>query len=222
MRDTELEGNKNPTLRRLLLLMVLIKYLEDRKVFSRSLVFQISVRVQRLFLDVLRGGEPDEVYRFTGRLWSVNSMAMCFSIPSEGKQKLTPRSLSHFADLVEAKTLGRQRYLWAQFSFEHLPVEIISHLYQRFVKDGHGAVLYPHLFLAALLLGQVMPYDKLDRGTSASWDPACGSGVFLVGAFRRLINVWRSQHKWQQPDVNTLKGHSKEQYFRCRLGPQCD
>ena len=36
-------------------------------------------------------------------------------------------------------------------------------------------------------------------------DPACGSGVFLVGAFRRLINIWGSLNNWQRPEANTLK-----------------
>jgi predicted nucleic acid-binding protein len=41
-----------------------------------------------------------------------------------------------FASLIEAKTLNRQRYLWRQFSFEHVPVEIISHIYERFVQGA--------------------------------------------------------------------------------------
>lgn len=207
--DTDLEGDKNPSLRRLLLLMVLIKYLEDRKVFPDHW-FSNFRKGARTFSGVLQGGEPDEVYRLLSVL-ERKFNGDVFSLPSEGSQRLTKKSLFHFADLVEAKTLGRQRYLWEQFSFEHLPVEIISHLYQHFVKDGHGTVYTPP-FLAALLLGQVMPYDKL-TGDERILDPACGSGVFLVGAFRRLINVWRSRHKWRRPDVNTLKSILKNNIF---------
>ena len=104
--------------------------------------------------------------------------------------------------MVEAKTLGDQRYLWELYSFNHLPVEVISHLYQRFVQ-GSTAVYTPP-FLAALLLDHAMPYGKL-TGRERVLDPSCGSGVFLVGAFRRLVNAWRARHRWQTPDVNTLK-----------------
>ena len=114
------------------------------------------------------------------------------------------------ASLVDAKTLKSQRDLWELFSFEHLPVEVISHLYQRFV-DGSTAVYTPP-FLAALLLDFAMPYEKL-TGKERILDPACGSGVFLVGAFRRLINVWRSKHNWKRPDVETLKSILKQQIF---------
>ena len=200
--DEELDGKNNPILRRLLLLMVLIKYLEDRQVFPKEAWFGSYRKGARSFFDVLRGGDPDEVYRLLGTL-EQRFNGDIFAIPKEGLHKLTKRALQRFAELVDARTLNRQRYLWEKFSFKHLPVEVISHLYQRFVQGGHGAVYTPP-FLAALLLDHVMQYNKL-TGKERVLDPACGSGVFLVGAFRRLINVWRSRHKWQRPDVKTLK-----------------
>ena len=200
--DEGLDGKNNPILRRLLLLMVLIKYLEDRQVFPNEGWFGSYRKGARSFFDVLQGGDPDEVYRLLGTL-EQRFNGDIFAIPKEGLHKLTKKTLHRFAELLEARTLNRQRYLWEKFSFKHLPVEVISHLYQRFVQGGHGAVYTPP-FLAALLLDHVMQYNKL-TGKERVLDPACGSGVFLVGAFRRLINVWRSRHKWQRPDVKTLK-----------------
>lgn len=211
--DAELDGNSNPILRHLLLLMVLVKYLEDRSVFPNGWFGRFH-KGARNFFDVLRGGDPQEVYRlldFLERKFNGD----VFSIPREGKQELTEKILNHFADLVEAKTINQQRYLWAQFSFEHLPVEIISHLYQRFVHSGQGAVYTPH-FLASLLLDHAMPYNIL-TGKERVLDPACGSGVFLVGAFRRLINVWRSKNSWQRPDVDSLKEILKRSVFGVEL-----
>jgi hypothetical protein len=200
--DRVLEGKNNPALRRLLLLMVLVKYLEDRRVFPNDGWFGRFHKGARNFFEVLKGGEPNEVNQllnFLARKFNGD----VFDLSRFADQELTTTNLKTFADLVEARTLKRQRYLWGQFSFEHLPVEIISHLYQRFVEDGHGAVYTPP-FLAALLLDHAMPYGKL-TGKERILDPACGSGVFLVGAFRRLINFWRSQHNWQRPTVQTLK-----------------
>jgi len=200
--DREIDGKNNPVPRRLLLLMVLIKYLEDREVFPNSGWFGGFHKGARSFFDVLKGGIPDEVERllkfledrFNGDVFDLSRLC---------QRKLTKTTLKTFAYLVEARTLKRQRYLWEQFSFKHLPVEIISHLYQRFVEDGHGTVYTP-AFLAALLLDHAMPYDKL-TGDERVLDPACGSGVFLVGAFRRLVNVWRSRHNWRRPNVEKLK-----------------
>lgn len=198
--DAALEGEQNPDLRRLLLLFVLIKYLEDRGVFPSEGWFGTWHRGARSFVEVLQSANPDGVHnllaflnsKFNGEVFALDSIS-----------KLSRTRLRTFADLLEAKTLDSQRYLWEQFSFRHLPVEIISHLYQRFVQGGHGQVYTPP-FLATLLLDQAMPYSKLS-GRERILDPSCGSGVFLVGAFRRLINVWRSQNDWRRPSVEQLK-----------------
>ena len=175
--DKDIEGKKNPVLRRLLLLMILIKYLDDRKVFPSSGegCFGRFHKGASNFLEVLKGGNPEDVSNL------LKSLAVKFNgdVFDLSLIHLTQHNLNSFANLVEAKTLKKQRYLWEQFSFEHLPVEIISHLYQYFIDDGHGAVYTPP-FLASLLLDHVMPY-KLLTGTERILDPACGSGVFLVG-----------------------------------------
>jgi len=212
--DKDLDGKKNPILRRLLLLMVLIKYLEDRRVFPNESWFGTFHKGAKKFIDVLKGGEPEEVERLLGSL-ERKFNGDIFTLPTDGRQKLTEKILNRFADLVSARMLNRQLYLWEQFSFEHLPVEIISHLYQHFVQGGYGAVYTPP-FLAALLLDYVMPYDKL-KGEERVLDPACGSGVFLVGAFRRLINVWRNQNGWRRPDVDTLKEILKRSIYGIEL-----
>lgn len=200
--DRDLDGSNNPVLRRLLLLMVLVKYLEDREVFPNDGWFGRFHKGARNFFDVLKGGIPDEVNRLL-KFLEVKFNGDVFDLSRLPPRRLTKTNLKTFAVLVEARTLKRQRYLWDQFSFRHLPVEIISHLYQRFVKGGHGTVYTPP-FLAALLLDHAMPYKNL-TGDERILDPACGSGVFLVGAFRRLVNVWRSRNHWKRPNVEKLK-----------------
>ncbi len=36
-------------------------------------------------------------------------------------------------------------------------------------------------------------------------DPACGSGIFLVAAYRRIIQWWRIQNNWKNPSLQVLK-----------------
>ncbi|MBW8016856.1 MAG: N-6 DNA methylase [Planctomycetes bacterium] len=212
--DKDIDGENNPVQRRLLLLVVLIKYLEDRKVFPKAW-FSGFQKGAKKFLDVLKDGDPKEVYRLLKNL-ECKFNGEVFDLSRLGKQKLTKKALRTFAKFVEARTLKNQLYLWDQYSFEHLPVEIISHLYQRFIKDGHGAVYTPP-FLAALLLDHTMPYNKM-TGKERILDPACGSGVFLVGAFKRLINLWRSKNNWENPTVEKLK----ETLGKCIYGVDLD
>jgi hypothetical protein len=204
--DQALDGENNPVQRRLLLLMVLVKYLEDREVFPGPGWFGRFDKGARSFFDVLKIGNPDSVLRLL-RTLEERFNGDVFALPAE--MKLTKTALRQFAQLVEARTIRQQRYLWEQFSFSHLPVEVISHLYQRFVK-GSTAVYTPP-FLASLLLDYAMPYARL-TGRERVLDPACGSGVFLVGAYRRLVAVYRAKHK-AAPGVSTLKSILKNQIF---------
>jgi hypothetical protein len=197
--DKELCGEENPLRRRLLILMVLIKYLEDRGVFP-SKYFNKYHAGAKSFRETLRDGTVDEVLKLLRDL-EKKFNGDVFSLGDDGA-KFTKNDLRRFAQLVEAKNLGGQKYFWELFSFKHIPVEVISRLYQRFVT-GHGAVYTPQ-FLASLLLDQVMPYDRM-TGKEKVLDPACGSGVFLVGAFKRLVTHWRSRHGWKMPTVDVLK-----------------
>jgi hypothetical protein len=211
--DKALDGEANPVSRQLLLLTVLVKYLEDRGVFPSPGWFGRFRKGARSFLDVLKGEEPDEVSallealekKFNGDVFSLQDVA-----------RLTKTALRRFAGLVEARTLGNQRYLWDLYSFGHLPVEVISHLYQRFVE--RSTAVYTPPFLASLLLDHAMPYGEL-TGEERVLDPSCGSGVFLVGAFRRLVNAWRAKHQWRTPDVETLKAILRKQIFGVELEP---
>src|SRR5699024_1553660 len=52
--------------------------------------------------------------------------------------------------------------------------------------------------------------DKIDFKVL---DPACGSGVFLVGVYRRLIYRWRKNNHWARPNKSVLKKILRENIF---------
>ncbi len=208
--DQEIEGKEKPVMRRLLLLSVLIKYLEDRGVFPNDWFKQFQASS---FLTLLQLGSPDTVRDMLSKL-ERKFNGDVFELP-EDTGRLTKKELKRFADLVEAKTLGSQRYLWEQYSFRHIPVEVLSHLYQHFAQSGKGAVFTPPM-VANLMLDFVMPYAGL-TGTERVLDPTCGSGIFLVGAFRRLVHVWQSRNAWQQPTVPLLKSILRQSIFGVEL-----
>ena len=211
--DQDLDGANSPLMRRLLVLTVLVKYLEDRRVFPSGW-FSVFHADASSFFEVLASRDPAKVLKLLSALQG-KFKGDLFSLP--GTVALGSEQLETFANLVEAQTLNHQRYLWQQFSFEHLPVEVISRIYQRFVSGGRGAFYTPPM-LATMLLDHALPYHKLS-GKEFILDPACGSGIFLVGAFKRLVNVWRFQNGWQSPDVSALKAVLKHSIFGIELHP---
>ncbi|MCI5218942.1 MAG: hypothetical protein D3914_07085, partial [Candidatus Electrothrix sp. LOE2] len=93
-----------------------------------------------------------------------------------------------------------------------LPVELISNIYEEFLAEKNKGVVYTPPMLVDFLLDQSLPLNA----ESLSWkilDPACGSGVFLVGAFKRLIQCWRIANDWKKPSYKELQKILKNNIF---------
>jgi len=203
--DLNKEGILKKHLRRkLLILSLLIAYLEERGVFLPGYFGQFLTGATRFF-QVLAKGEAlitllsDLEERFNGHV---------FVLDAADRESLTNNGqLGRFARLVEGRTeLRGQLTLWQLYSFKDLPVELISHIYQIFVKESDSSVYTPP-FLVRLMLEEALSWDRLDRlekRDEVILDPSCGSGVFLVEAYKRLVLHWRSRNKWKRPDVPVL------------------
>lgn len=99
-----------------------------------------------------------------------------------------------------------QMSFWPHYSFDAIPLEFISSIYEEFVspdEDAKGAHYTPPV-LVDFLLDRVLPWEG-ERFDLRLLDPACGSGVFLVKSFHRLVWRWRQAHPGQDPPIGWLK-----------------
>lgn len=196
--------------RRLLILSLLIAYLEERGVFTAD-YFQQFQRGATRFFQVLGNGKALVTLlqaleeRFNGNI---------FTLEETDRDSLkTSGQLGRFARLVEGRQESSgQLTLWQLYSFRDLPVELISQIYQIFVTDTDTSIYTPP-FLVRLMLDETLSWERLDRLQERKeiiLDPACGSGVFLVEAYKRLVLHWRSRNQWKRPSVTVLKGLLKK------------
>jgi type I restriction-modification system DNA methylase subunit len=198
--DREINGGSNPIARRLLLLTLLIKYLEDRGVFSSDKnFFSNFVKDAKSFYDVLSSGTVEILEMFLKRL-EKKFNGDIFVLKRKESERITRSVLKKIVNIVRPNIdADGQLYFWDMYNFEHIPVEVISHIYQYFTAKKQGAVFTP-ILLVNLMLDQVMPLENL-KGNEKLFDPTCGSGVFLVSAFRRLIYINKQKDaKWLTPD----------------------
>ncbi|MEN6473816.1 MAG: DNA methyltransferase, partial [Syntrophaceae bacterium] len=191
--------------RRLLILSVLIAYLENREVFEEGFFARFLPGAEKFFQVLANGPALVKLLdhleeRFNGHVFILGE--------DEREMLCSNNQLALFANLVEARQEhGGQLTLWERYSFADLPVELISHIYQLFVKDSAVAVYTPH-FVVRLMLGEVLSWERLDRlekNDEIILDPACGSGIFLVEAYKRLVLHWRYRNDWKRPKQATLK-----------------
>jgi hypothetical protein len=194
-----------PLRRKLLILSLLIAYLEARKVFEDDYFARFLPDATKFF-EVLANG-PALVSLLEHLEERFNGHVFCLS-KEDATTLRDSQQLARFARLVEGRQeRGGQLTLWQRYSFADLPIELISHIYQLFVSDTAVAVYTPP-FLVRLMLGEVLSWkrlDRLDRENEIILDPACGSGVFLVEAYKRLVLHWRSQNDWKRPKESVLK-----------------
>lgn len=207
-RDRELAGERVLPVRlrrRLLVLSLLIAYLEDRGALAAE-DFAACKPGARGFLDVLADG-PGLVALLAELEVRFNGDVFCLD-DDDRRKVLATTQLGRFAALVEGRSeRSGQLSLWRLYSFRDLPVELISHVYQLFVKDDASAVYTPP-FLVRLMLEEALDWARLDRMADRGevvLDPSCGSGVFLVEAYKRMIAHWRHRNGWARPDGATLK-----------------
>ena len=191
--------------RRLLILSLLIAYLEERGVLEADYFSSFLPGADRFF-EVLGNG-PALVRllaaleeRFNGHL---------FALPLEQCRLLeTSTQLGRYARLIEGyEDAGGQLSFWRLYSFRDLPIELISNIYQLFVKDAASSVYTPPALVRAIL-EEVLSWKRLDRMMETDeviLDPACGSGIFLVEAYKRLVLHWRSKNGWTKPGVEDLR-----------------
>jgi hypothetical protein len=87
---------------------------------------------------------------------------------------------------------------WSMFDFAHVPVGLLSQVYEGFVWEwepkeaGETSIHYTPRRIAEYLVDDA--FEGMRKAARARvLDPACGAGVFLVLAFRRLYRErWRA------------------------------
>lgn len=110
--------------------------------------------------------------------------------PGAEHQRLNDAHLALLRDFVEGRSLVSGQGRLFRFRYEAIPVDLISSIYQQFARSSAGeeahvrGLHYTPVELVHLTLDPV--FEALPAEARVI-DPTCGSGAFLVEAFRRLI-----------------------------------
>ncbi|MFP4460001.1 MAG: class I SAM-dependent DNA methyltransferase, partial [Candidatus Zixiibacteriota bacterium] len=199
---------------KLLILSLLIKYLEERTESNGESIISEYLQNADYYTDFLNEAEPKELLVFFDKL-SKKFNGDAFELSNFEKQLLNDidsQCLLSFSRIFIKNEDKGQYYLWDLYSFKHLPVELISSIYEIFLKDNgtdkKGAVYTPNI-LVDLMLDESLPLNQetienVDPLNYKILDPACGSGIFLVKAFKRLVNIWKIKNNTWIIDNNTL------------------
>jgi len=209
LREIRKELRKNKSLSvglidNFLIICIMIKYLEETGVDKKNNKnyahdFFKKVTGHRELENIIRNNKLDCLLsalskHFNGGIFNINEAF---------KRELTKANIKGLASYFDAD-YKNDLFGWKEYSFEHIPVELISNFYEELIpknatqpneksKENTGAVYTPS-FLVNLLVDECLPLNILNENDKLI-DPACGSGIFLVTAYKRLIQRWRIKNK---------------------------
>lgn len=135
---------------------------------------------------------------------------------------VSPAHLALLADFIrgDLDMQSRQACLWPQYAFDVIPLEFISSIYETFVTEraSQDGIFYTPPHMVDFVLDRVLPW----HGTA--WDlrildPSCGSGIFLVKAFQRLVHRWKAANPDQPVRAEVLRRLLERNIFGVDIDP---
>jgi len=108
-----------------------------------------------------------------------------------------------------AEPSGQMRLDWSGLDFAHIPVGLLSQVYEYHTEKHHPktkkntSVYYTPRTIAEYMVDEAFAALAMPH-TARVLDPAAGAGVFLVAAFRKLVEErWR--HDGKQPNTIAIR-----------------
>lgn len=197
------------TLDVLLCRLIFSCYLFDRGIIDQSYLathgIQNAAHLKDILAKIPRDEAKADLYKMFSQLAiDFNGDLFDADLDEESKQLTADHfeiidRFFHGTDVASGQTA-----FWA-YDFGFIPIETISSIYEHFLKAAgkekkkETGAFYTPRFLAEFALDVALEGDTslLDR---KFLDPACGSGIFLVGIFNRIAEEWKLKNPDAQYD----------------------
>ena len=214
---SELGNEKKKEVQTLIDRTLFIKFLEDNHIIN-SVFYKHYFNIENLsYKELLNKKDAKGINRLFGIINEIFDNIL-FTSP-----KIDEQYIIYASDFIYSAISGEiegQLSLF-DFRFDIIPIEFISHIYEVFLEDirAKEGIYYTPPKLAQLII------DDTITKKGKVLDPACGSGMFLILAFRKILK--KNQPKENQSvsekietRINLLKNNIfgiEKQYTAWRL-----
>ena len=193
-KETQSDSSRD-VVDRLLCRVVFSCYLFDREIIGANYLSELDIEDCNHLRDVL-SIEPRDMaismlYRFFRALGDDFNGDLFGNDLAEEERYIDEAHIRALSDFLHGTNVRTgQRQFWP-YDFRYIPIETISAIYERFItnEDQRKGTFYTPRFLAEIVLDTALEgFGPLVGKTYL--DPACGSGIFLVGLFVRIAVEW--------------------------------
>ncbi|NGF75256.1 N-6 DNA methylase [Fluviicola sp. SGL-29] len=177
-----------------------IKYLEDRHIINSYFYEKYFQDSNLNYQKLLEKRDKKGINRLFVEIHKIFNNSL-FDTPKIEERFLTDNICKAIADSFNHNIASPQLRLF-DFSFDVLPIEFISYIYEVFLsgKQKANGIYYTPKKLAQLIIDDVIP-DGAEIGSIL--DPSCGSGMFLIVGFKRLLEIAKKDEP--ENDIDKIK-----------------
>ena len=214
-----LAGNKKPELKHLHSLIgraIFVRYLEDREILTPVYFERIAALHPEWMsllespvpfapleprLDALRFPRVLQDKDFTYALFAQlveDFNGDTFPVETEELSCIQQSHLDRLRGFLTGAISDQDSLFFFAYRFDVVPIELISTIYEEFYNEETGldrnqGSHYTPSALVDFILGNTLTLEVLATQPRVL-DPACGSGIFLVESFRRIVrHLWSEQ-----------------------------
>ena len=176
---SELGNDKKKEVQSLIDRTLFIKFLEDKHIINAFFYKHYFNNENLSYKELLNKKDAQGINRLFGIMNEIFDNIL-FTSPPIKKQYII--SASDFIYRAISGEIKGQLSLF-DFRFDIIPIEFISHIYEVFLEDKqrNEGIYYTPPKLAQLII------DDTITKNGKVLDPACGSGMFLILAFRKIL-----------------------------------
>ena len=189
---------------KLVLRLIFIRYLIDRGIDLDYEGFGQDIEEsQKQFLEIL--SNKGDVYDFFVHLktkFNGNLFELGNEIESKNLTDDVFRLLQSFF-AGDEKLENGQYCLFRMYDFNLIPIELISNIYEILLGENgreKDNAFYTPNYLVEYILDNVTNSTLKEKKQFSVLDPACGSGVFLVNSYRRIVEEFLDGEQYCKDD----------------------
>ncbi|HCE58437.1 MAG TPA: endonuclease [Prolixibacteraceae bacterium] len=225
------QGLDTDVVHKVILRSLFLLYLEDRGAAGKDFYNKIKNGTES-YLDILDdAGATYELYKklaehFNGNVFTID----------ESEKRLNKEQLHNIKTcLIRGREKNDSKQLfdddWKQFrlfNFKIIQIELLSEIYENFLaetdptlKENSGTYYTPPS-LVEFILNEKLPVNSGEKEYNVKiLDPSCGSGIFLVESFKRLVRRYENANNLDNlSDFDTLVKLLKNNIYGIEIHPQ--
>ncbi len=182
LKQTLIESDNN-IVQALIDRMLFIKFLEDNHIINSYFYKHFFNNKNLTYKQLLENSDSKKINLLYSKINDLFSNRL-FETPIIEEQYINKTSNLIYKAIKQDDFITGQLSLF-DFRFDIIPIEFISHIYEVFLEDDQAD---EGIFYTPPKLAQLITDDVIAKQGKVL-DPACGSGMFLILAFRRLLKI---------------------------------